>query len=246
VLLNRNNFQIAELAPDDEERLTMCGILVAPNRTVVTNGHMAVVVSAVDTIQPSLFEQIEGIEPAESFTPFILDRDSAIKIAKRIPKDTEDNPVFPIIDATTEGNDRAMVSINDIFRQEILRATKIAGDFPDVQRAIPDKEAARFTLLIDPELLTRLLKAVVRFCDGRAMEMRLYGAGRPVRIDAGDAEQSLVAVIMPLRGDAVPEAARSPAPAVEQSAARIPSDPDAEEWRTESEIAEGVPHHILP
>ena len=44
-MLNRNNFDIAELAPNDEDSPPiLCGIQVSPGATAVTNGHMAVMV----------------------------------------------------------------------------------------------------------------------------------------------------------------------------------------------------------
>lgn len=210
-MLNRHNFEIAELAPNDEQRLYLCGILVSPGATSETDGHQAVIVTAVDELQPTLFSDAEEVIPAEQFTPFILDRESALKIAKAIPKKTENvEALYAVVDATTENSDRAMVSINDTFHQEIHRAQKVTGDFPDVLRIIPDKESAKFVMRINPTLLTSVLKCVNKFCDGRdvgSIELRLFGAGQPLRIDADGVGQILTAVVMPQKFDGTEESA---------------------------------------
>lgn len=204
-MLNRHNFEIAELAPNDEARLHLCGILVSPGATSETDGHQAVIVTAVDEVQPNLFSDAEEVIPAEYFTPFILDRESALKIAKAIPKKTENvEAMYAVVDATTENSDRAMVSINDTFHQEIHRAQKINGKFPDLMKAVPDKDTAKYVMRINPDILTSVLKCVQKFCSGRdvgSIELRMFGAGQPLRIDADGMGQILTAVVMPQRFD---------------------------------------------
>lgn len=203
--LNRHNFEIAELAPDDPARLTFCGILVAPDGTSETDGTQAIIVSASEQTQPNLFANAEDISPADHFTPFILDRESALKIAKAIPKKTENlEATFAVVDATTENSQRAMVSINDIYRQEILRATKIEGKFPEILRVIPSLDQAHIVLMMDPDILVSVLKAVQKFCKGHetaSVTLSLFGTGQPLRIDAKGMGQSMVAVVMPQRSE---------------------------------------------
>lgn len=209
-MLNKHNFQIAELAPQDEERLILCGIRVTPEGTSVCDGHMAMTVSSFENVQPSLFEEMEGVIPAEHFSPFVLDRESALRIAKAIPKKASDaDAVYPIVDATTENNDRAMVSINDIFRQEIIRARKIEGNFPDVSKVIPDRDRARFRMRLSPDLLLACLKVAQRFCAANetlSVELSIFDTGDPLRIDAVALGQTLTAVIMPMKSGDAPEA----------------------------------------
>lgn len=202
-VLNRHNFEIAELASTDEDRLIFCGINVTPEGTQVTDGHLAVMVSSLDRQQASLFGEMEGIEPADCFTPFVLDRESALKIARAIPKKSEE-PIYPIIDATSEDNDRAMISVNDLLRQEIVRARKIEGKFPAVEKLCPDKDAARHLILMSPDLLLAAMKTISKFCKGHelhSIELRVFGPGKGLRIDATGLGQSLTAVIMPQRSD---------------------------------------------
>jgi hypothetical protein len=204
-MFNRHNFEIAELAPQEEGRLVFCGIYVTPAGTCETDGHQAVIVSDQNTEQPNLFGDIEGVVPAEHFTPFILDRESALKISKAIPKKaSNDAAKYAVVDATSENNENAMVSVNDVFRQEILRARKISGTFPDLSRVMPAPEKALVTMSVNPELLGNVLKVAQKFCKGHgspSVTLRFYPAGNPIRIDVQGDGQSFTAVVMPMRAD---------------------------------------------
>lgn len=209
-MLNKSNFEIAAMAADDEHAPpALTGLYVTPTGTAVCDGHCSITVSSVTIQQGSLFEPEEGVEPADHFTPFVLDRDSALKIAAAIPKKTEyQNAKFGIIDATTEDSERAMVSVNDLQRQEIIRSRKIDGDFPDVTRFTPVLSTAAFTISLGPDLICSVLKQVVKFCNAHStgtILLSFYGQGKALRIDADGIDQQLVAVVMPQRSDA-PEA----------------------------------------
>lgn len=207
-MLNRYNFEIAALCSKDEDALPMFrGINVSPTGTMVTDGHMAVTVSAVTESQPGLFEAMEGIEPAVFFSPFILDMESALRIAKSLPKKIEDSALLPpIVDATTEDSNRSMVSINDSGRQEILRSRKIEGTYPDIASVMPKPEDAAMTILLSPAILTTVLKAVEKFCNAHdvySVELRVFGPDQAIRIDAESrcSDQRLTAIVMPRRSD---------------------------------------------
>lgn len=204
-MLNRHNFQIAELAPtDDDSRFILGGIQVSPSRTAVTDGRCAVIVTEEETEQENLFGESEGVLPADHFTPFILDRETALKVAKAIPKRKEDQQaVFPVVDATTEATDRAMFSINDICRQEILRARKLEGQFPDVDRVFPAPDTAKAMLVMNPELLGGVLNAVRKFGKNRAasITLRFFGYDKPLTVTCNADGQTFTAAIMPMRGD---------------------------------------------
>jgi len=183
----------------------LCGVYVTPEGTYETDGHQAVMVTAVEQQQALLFDEESGVEIADFFTPFILDRESALKVAKAIPKKTENvEATYAVVDATTENNERAMISVNDIYRQEVLRARKIEGNYPDIAKVIPDADTAKFTLRMNPVLLLGVLKSLQKFCAGhecRSVEVRLFGAGKPIRIDADGLTQKMTAIVMPMRAD---------------------------------------------
>ena len=192
-MLNRYNFEIAALcSKDDTATPILRGINVAPTGTMVTDGHMAIMISAVSESQPGLFEAMEGIEPADFFSPFILDMESALRIAKSLPKKIKDSALLPpIVDATTEDSDRSMVSINDSGRQEILRARKIEGTYPDIPGLMPLVEDATMTIRLSPSILMDVLKTVDKFCNAHdvySIDLHVFGPFMAVRIDAAGQE----------------------------------------------------------
>jgi len=203
--LNRFNFEIAELAADPEcaQSTVVTGLYVTPEYTSVTDGHMAVWVSSVKEDQPNLFGDMDGIEPADFFTPFILDQDTALRVAKALPKKQDgDHPISAIVDATTENNERAMVSVPDVGRQEIQKSRKIEGKFPDILAIFPDPAKANLTVSLSPSLLLQLLKTIEKFCSGHGCDritVGFHGDLNMVRIDAQAFNQTLIAALMPWR-----------------------------------------------
>src|ERR1039458_1006541 len=107
-MLNRINFSIASLI-DSDAIGPMAGILVSPDSTMETDGHQFVIVTSPEA-QPSLFPADDEITEADEFTPFVLDKASALKLAKIMP-------------APKEGNAREMAVIDISTETEIGRAS---------------------------------------------------------------------------------------------------------------------------
>ena len=202
-MLNRSNFLIAALCaePGDGKAMPLEGIYVTPEGTTACDGFIAATVSAFESDQASLFDEAEDVEPADFFTGFILPADVALKVAKAIPKKTMDEAAkYAVVDCTTEGSERAMLSVNQALRQDILRARKIEGQYPNAAKLIPSARSAKFTATLNGESLAALTKAVAAFCNAHntdLVELTFHGEGKPLRIEAKGNGQNLVAIIMP-------------------------------------------------
>jgi len=204
-VLNKHNFAIAAMLPQDDEVIAAArGLYVSPERTIETDGHHLIMVTAPQ-VQPTLFDPPEGIEAAENWTPFMLDRETALKIAKAIPKRNNDAPETNIaaIDVSTEAGENATVAINELVRQDIFRARKIDADkYPDVDKLIPDRDDARILIAFNADLIADILKIFQKFAGDAAVPMvifRLYEAGKGMRIDAEVEGQNMTAYVMPMR-----------------------------------------------
>jgi hypothetical protein len=195
-MLNRFNFSIAALI-DTESIGPISGLLVSPTSTVETDGHQLIVVTSPES-QPSLFPPDDEIADAEEFTPFILDRDSALKLAKIIPKPKEGAPrELAVIDISTETDGTATLAVNDDDRRTIVKSEKIAGDYPNFGTLIPPVESARFEISFSSDLLGKILSAFEKFSG--QITIRLFGANQGARIDAERDGQVMTAVVMPMR-----------------------------------------------
>jgi hypothetical protein len=201
-MFNRHNFEIAKLLnAEDDSAAALRGVYITPDATYVTDGHIAVKVTAPE-IQPNLFEATDGIEAAQYFTGFILDRDTALKVAKAIPKKGDPSSMIAAVDTSTEVNGRSTIAVNEIFRQDIIRSQKLEGTYPDINKFLLDPDKAKFTVAFSVELLAGLLAAAQSFCRGMntgRVVLRLYGPSEGMRLDADGLEQKFTAMIMPLR-----------------------------------------------
>jgi hypothetical protein len=206
-VFSKFNFKIASLLPTDPEALipSAGGLLVTPERTIETDGHQAVIVTAPES-QPTLFDNPDGMEEAEFFTPFLMDRESALKIAKIIPKRNPDAPEnsLAMIDVHTEAESDSTVSIAEDVRRAIFKSRKVdAAKFPQIDRAFPPEEEARFDVQFNADTLVPVLKLFQEFAGQDKMTpiitIRLYGPKHGVRIDAAACGQKMTAVVMPMR-----------------------------------------------
>ena len=195
-MLNKFNFAIASLL-DSEAMGPTAGLLVSPGSTTETDGRQLVVVTAPEA-QPSLFPPDDGIIEAEEFTPFVLDKDSALKLAKVMPKPKEGNSrEMAVIDISTETDGTATLALNDDERRVIIKSEKLVGDFPNMGRMIPGKDGARFEIAFNTDVLVPVLKSFHAFSG--SITMRLFGADTGMRIDAEADGQIMTAVVMPMR-----------------------------------------------
>jgi hypothetical protein len=201
-VLNKNNFEIAKLLSDaDDAQSVHRSLRVEPKATVATDGRLLVKVTAPE-VAATLFTPIEGIDAAEWFTPFLIDRETALKIGKAIPKNGLPNTQFAAVDCSTEINGKATIAVNELVRQDVITSEKVDGNYPDYERFLPDPDKAKMLVSFDPELLAQLMTVVQAFCKAQGAQqivLRIYGAQQGMRIDAAGNGQQMTAVIMPMR-----------------------------------------------
>lgn len=201
-MLNRHNLELAKLAPKDTSRYTFNGIHVSPERTIVTDGHYLVTVALQDSKSED-FPATEGIEPTDSFPPFILPTDAALDVAKSIPKRAI-NPIYHsvAIGAKSSVNGTVVMAVPDLDNPRVFQPRKIDGQYPNVDQVIPKREDAKFTISFDLELLSKLTGHLAKMADGKNHEavFTFTGAESPVRIDLQTTDsQDVVAVLMPVK-----------------------------------------------
>lgn len=206
-LLTKANFAIARLADAKAENATHRSIFVSPDETRVTDGHCAFIITTVEPEQLPLFDDSEQVELAEYYTGFALDRDSAIHVFKSIPKPKKNEPNdksrFAVVDATSENNQRAVISVTDLRRQAVLKADKMPCDYPDIRRAFP-KGKPKLAIKFNPDLLSNALKAVAEFAaltNCHSIELSFFGPDKAAMISAKGFDQELTGAVMPQHFD---------------------------------------------
>ena len=166
--LNKLNLEIAKYVFGEEEEApaVLKGIWVEPERTIATDGSIVIIVSSCDNSQGELFDNIDGVTPAEFWSGFNLPKEVALRISKAIPrlkKGGNPQAYYAVVDATTENNPRATLSVNDKRNQDILRADKIDGDFPAIDRLLEKAGHASASFFVDAEALLHVSQALMKF-----------------------------------------------------------------------------------
>lgn len=191
-MLDRQNFEIAALAPKAAAVLApqLCGLLVAPGATYATDRTMAVRVTA------------DWRAGCEQFKPFILDRESALNVARAIPSTTQNGGAqYAVVDPSTDAGPDAILSITGAFRRETLQAPKLEGSFPDIDRVMA-RCKDQLTISVDPDRLAAIVQAIQRFCrtrKARRLKITVSGPDEPLRFDVDGDGQTFTAVLATLK-----------------------------------------------
>ena len=200
-MLNKNNFEIATLCPEDDahSKFVLRGIRVTPAETVATSAYVLL--------------KISNSGGSDHFDPFILPAKVALKIAAALPVGSKIRSHDHATIEHTEGEAAVRISVtNEDADQDVYNARSINGTFPDLDKAIPDVEGAAVKIMLDLDILIPLLQQIREFHgkqdhDGarlrRTATFRFYEGSSydsAPRIDAkNDLGQELTAVIMPCR-----------------------------------------------
>lgn len=208
-MLNKRNFQVAEFCSKEESRYTLQGIQVTPNETVATDGHKLVWVSSAP-FESKSFPVVQGMTACDTFTPFVLAKETASTVAKSIPKKTT-IPVLTcagICDALTPNEPSTrMIAVTDLQSPQVWQTVPLSGTFPNWQAVMPRWEKATSRITLNAEYLAQIAKFAAQFNDRtHAVTLSFYGEDNAVRFDASDGEgQAMTAVCMPMRADLKPE-----------------------------------------
>lgn len=203
-MFNRNNFEIAKLLPSDTDDIQIQGLYLTPEATYMAAYGFVVRVTTPE-VEPGLFPVTEGIEPADYFSPFMIDRDTALQVAKNIPKKGDPSDLIVAVDCSTEADSRATLACSQFIRDSVTRSRKLGGiepKFPDIEKIITPVDAAQFTIAFSVDFLHALLAQFAAFCkyhDSGEIVLRFTGPRNMVRMDSKGVGQTMTAVLMPRR-----------------------------------------------
>ena len=203
-MLTKHNFAIGKLAPKETiGKYRLGGVHVTPEGTAVTDGHMAVTVSATATIAQE-FPFVNGAVPVDDFVPFMLSPEDAQEVAKQAPKKQR----LPVLDhvgigAETVHNGHVQILLTDLDSPQTRSFNKKDVGFPDLANVTPDPSESESVVFVDVDKLIPLLQQVQKFhgkARSRGVRIRLFGADRVMRVDAkNEQEQEFMGILMPWR-----------------------------------------------
>lgn len=180
---NENNFAIAKLAIEDADAYSVTGILVAEDRTCVTDGRIVLEISTptrVDGEQLSLFGPT--FEAVEKFEPFILPRKEALEIAKAIALKHDKEEVKRA--RIGHGDDAvAVINVSDSKCDRTFVTQKLNQKFPDYRSMMANFPPAKISVTVNCDYLIALLQMIAKVTG--------CGIGSPVTITVRDPDQAL-------------------------------------------------------
>lgn len=199
MMLNKKNFAIANLAPEPPKgaESKMSCILVCPDKTAVTDGHMLLEVSGQQC--DVNFLPFEDLDPKTDFEPFSMPSDEALALAKLFVK--APGPDGNIVAVQPEnGAGVAAFALRQETKEKIFRMDRPKGGFPDYDNLFYREQEEIAYVTVNANMLIRLLKHLMDV-SGCAVRIGIYGTDKPIRFDAIDEQtkQSARAVLMPMK-----------------------------------------------
>jgi hypothetical protein len=180
-MLNKHNLNLAKLAPTNERRLA-AGIRVTPSITAVTDGSLLATVTTAD-MKPADTPEIPGFSGASlEFTPFTLDKDTALKVAKALPRRCH----IPILNfafvGKSEDNGHAELAVTDLDSPQVFRPKKVdhPSSYPDWEKVIPLPEHSTGKMVVNADALIALLQQAKDMAHTRSHAVKIELYCRPV------------------------------------------------------------------
>lgn len=199
-MINKWNLKAVEFASREESRYTMQVILVRPEATIATDGHMLAWVSTAPIRSENFPEVPHAPRAQDDFAPFLLATDAAQTIAKALPKKTNIPALMCAGVAVKDG--QAIVTVTDLETPQTFRPAKVTGQFPQWERFMKEGDTPKATFTLNPALLARVAKFAAEFGGDRAsVKVSYYGDGEAIRFDVTreETEQGATILLMPMR-----------------------------------------------
>lgn len=214
-MLNRNNLAIAKAAPKDEGKYVLQGILIEPRQSIVTDGHMMIIVAHTAHSAADFPNLGGGHVSQDEFPAFMIPTKTALEIAKAIPTKT----TLPILEHAAvshfDGDHVSMVA-TDLETERVFRFKRLVGQFPNWRAVLPHPTEDKPSITFDVDILQDTLNHL-KSMGVSAITMRFNDGDSPMRIDGVIKEtgQAVTAIVVPMNSKVagVPMAEWGPAPA---------------------------------
>jgi len=199
MIYNKNNFQIADLAPK-EGGYYQDGVHVTNDYTEVTNGHYVVRVSTPKDGKKLVEEFPFGIGKK----PVELEKNGCIissKFAKAVSDAIPKKPTLPVLENTVtveSAKDDIEFAVTDLDVTRFLRGRKVDSKFPDIDAAIP-KQNSEHVVSVNPDYLIKILQQFKKM-KIETVRFDFYDENQPIKITGkDDKEQECFALLMQMK-----------------------------------------------
>lgn len=189
-MLTKQNLTLAKLASKGTSRFAINGIYVTPAETVATDGLQLTRLTVKAEPLPPVAEPglAKGAVPVDDWTPFVMPAAAALDAAKKMAK------TGAFVAAETADNGHSALIVGN----EVLRAQKSDAKYPDYQRCIPKIDAPAFEIIVNPELLAKVLEFHAS-TGAKSVRLVFQEAESPFLVKSATDGQVCESVVMPMR-----------------------------------------------
>ena len=200
MIYNKNNFQIADLAPKENTHY-LNGIHVTNSYTEVTDGHYAVRVSTPKDGEKMVeeFPRLGNKKPVE-----LLEEDDCVissKFAKAVGDAIPKNQNKPVLENTVMvefDKENIEFAVTDLDVTRFLRGRKIDSKFPDIDTVIPTGEG-KCVAGFNPDYLIKIMQQYKKM-KIKTVRFDFYGENKPIKVTGKDLEgQECLSVLMAVK-----------------------------------------------
>jgi hypothetical protein len=189
-LVTRSELELAKLASKDDPRLA--SVAISATRTEVTNGHYAV---RLEGPRPPVNDYPALADPfAAPNGQVLIDRETALAIAKAIPKKTD----IPILANAIVGQDK--ITVTDLGGW-ITRTINTADlNFPNLDKVMPPKPP-KVSITLNAAYVVALMQAFIAQRNRiAAVKIDVFDPEEAIRISmTTDDDRVMTAILMPMR-----------------------------------------------
>jgi hypothetical protein len=196
MMLNQRNFEIAKLASKDEDASdAVRGILVSPDKTVVTDGRILLEVTGFEHAGDML--PFDDLTPQPDFVPFIMPAEEALALSKVFVK-SESSEANLIAIQPNNGTGQSSFGLRQPKAEKVFRVEKPKGNYPNYEAVFPPISEEAGSVTVNLDLLIPLLQQIKKVFP--FVRIGYYGPDKPLRFDCNDPDvrQSVRACIMPM------------------------------------------------
>ncbi|MFH1236242.1 MAG: hypothetical protein V1685_04890 [Parcubacteria group bacterium] len=196
MMLNQRNFEIAKLASKDpDDRAQFQCILVAPDKTVVTEGHLVLEVTGFQHAGDLL--PFEDLIPQQDFEPFLVPAEEALALSKLfVRSDNVEANLIGIDPNTAKG---AGLALRQLGSEKVFKVIKPPDRYPNYDAMFPPIAEEQVSITVNAQLLIPLLQQLAKI--NPLIRIGIYGPEKPIRLDCNDEglQQSARGLLMPMK-----------------------------------------------
>lgn len=196
MLYNQRNLDVCKIASKGNGlKPVLESVMFSKNFTVATDSYRLLEISTPKNAKVGDFPKVQGVSAMIGFSPFLVNA-KMLKDKVKIPKKTN-LPILQNVAVKHIHDNRVEFYTTEGTNADIQNVVRVQDTFPDYEKIFPSgKPLAEVEL--NGELLAELLEVMSKLDNLQRVKIKIYGALKPVVLEAGDDNQKGRGMVMPM------------------------------------------------